>query len=343
MDSLHQMKCALALAEHRSFSAAADALGVTQPTLSRTIAALETATGVRLFDRRTRRVTPTAPGEVYLERATAIVRQEADLIREMKLLSRLEEGELRVGAGPYMAEHPVASTLARIARDHPGLRLQCQSADPVEIFDGLLERRLDLGVTGPPSPESAHLFDVSPIPVQKVYMACRPGHPLLSHPELSFSKVLEYPLVTTLLTGVQAGLAADGPGAPAPREAYIPRIQVNSMAVARKIARVSDAILPASAAVLSEDVASGRLVVLPVDDPALPARGYVIHLRGRSLSPAARLFLHEVRRIGAEETALAESLVEERMNSGRLNRVQPEAPTPATSLQAEVRDPLPPP
>ncbi|MBK6454158.1 MAG: LysR family transcriptional regulator, partial [Proteobacteria bacterium] len=94
MIDLRLMRHAIALARYRNFARAARALHVTQPTMSRSIAALERTLGVRLFDRNSRGVQPTEFGRLLLERGRRLLADEADLRREMLLVAGLEAGHL---------------------------------------------------------------------------------------------------------------------------------------------------------------------------------------------------------------------------------------------------------
>ena len=101
MFELRLLRHALALARYRNFARAAEALHLTQPSLSRSIAVLEKDLGVRLFDRSKSGVRPTAYGELLLQRGAALVGGEDELRREIQLLAGLETGTLCIGAGPY--------------------------------------------------------------------------------------------------------------------------------------------------------------------------------------------------------------------------------------------------
>src|SRR5512137_2516263 len=98
---LHLVRHALVLAKHGNFRRAARALHVSQPTLSRNIAALERSLGVRLFDRSSSGVEPTPFGRLVLERGRGLLAGESDLLREISLQAGLEIGSLAVAAGPY--------------------------------------------------------------------------------------------------------------------------------------------------------------------------------------------------------------------------------------------------
>jgi len=111
-------------------------------------------------------------------------------------------------------------------------------------------------------------------------------------------------LATTSLRGAQALLASsagaarlrDGPGV----TNFIPQILVNSLAHARLIAHDSDALFTGTAALLAEDMAAGRLVKLDCRVPEMRTTYGVLYLRGRTLAPAAKLFIETLRAVEVE-------------------------------------------
>ena len=198
---LRLIRHAQALGEHRNYARAAESLNLTQPTLSRSIATLERQLGVRLFDRSHKGVTPTAFGRLLLERGERLLRDESDLRREMGMLSGLVEGTLAVAAGPYVAETSVASAIARVARAHPGIKVTFLSADPAQVVSDVLEGRVDVGVADIAGLDRDARLLVQSLPTKRVFLACRPDHPLTREPSPTFARALKYPLVTTLLRG----------------------------------------------------------------------------------------------------------------------------------------------
>lgn len=304
---LRLIRYAVALGEHGNYARAAEALKITQPSLSRSIASLEAELGVPLFDRGPKGAVPTAFGRVLIDCGDDVMQREAHLRREIDLLAGLEQGSLTVGAGPFMAESSAARAIARLSTAHPRLRIRCVSADPADVLREVLAERFDLGVTAATGLDRDERLVVEMLPRQRIYFACRPGHPLTQEASPSVARALEFPLVTMTLRADHAMLAAtrDGTTAPQGMDAghFVPQIQVNSMTAARLIARESNALVPGSAAILAEDVAAGRLVRLDVDAPAMRTDPGVFHLRGRSLAPAARAFIDTWRGIEAEAAA----------------------------------------
>jgi DNA-binding transcriptional LysR family regulator len=175
---LRLIRHAIAVGQHGNFARAAEALHLTQPSLSRSIAALEDALGVPLFDRTPKGVTPTAFGRVLLQRGETVLQREANLRREIALLAGLETGTLVVSAAPYMNETLIARAIGRIAAAHPKLGIDCRSVHPFEVVRQVLAGETDLGVANLFGLDREERIAVEALPPRRVYLACRSGHPL---------------------------------------------------------------------------------------------------------------------------------------------------------------------
>jgi DNA-binding transcriptional LysR family regulator len=296
---------ALALGRHRHFARAAESLGLTQPSLSRSIAALEEELGVRLFDRTRDGVRPTAFGELLLARGAALVQGEDEFRRELRLLAGLEGGTLCVGAGPYPAEISVGTAAGRLLREHPRLRLELVCADPEVVVRGVLARQLDVGLCDPRGLADVSRLSIEPLPEHPLVMAGRPGHPLAGRKALNRDEVLAYPLATTSLTGSQAAAAAGreiDPGT----GAHATAVHVNTISLACRVARESDALLPATAGMIARDVAEGQLVALDFRDPEMCTKYSLVTRADRSPAPAVAAYCAILREV-EREIAAAES------------------------------------
>ena len=301
---LRLLRHAIALGQHRNFARAAEALNLTQPTLSRSIAALERALGVPLFDRSHRGVTPTPFGRVLLERGEDVVTSESNLRREIQLLAGLEVGSLAIGAGPYASEVSVAAAVARVSSAHPNLHIRVDTSDPGEVVHDVLAQRIDLGVAEIAGADSDERLTIEPIPSHPISLACRPDHPLTKVPRPTAAQVMSFPLVTTLLRGAAAATAHSLGTTALPTGLrsgdFTPQLNVNSLSLARLIARQSNALFPGTAGMLAEDVAAGHLAVLDFRVPVMQTHYGVIYLRGRTLAPAARAFIAALHAVEAE-------------------------------------------
>ena len=143
---LRLIKYFTALARERHFARAAEACGVTQPTLSAGIAALEEQLGKRLILRDRRFAGLTAEGEAMLPWAQRLLADQEALRQAVDAESGALKGELRLGVIP--ASMPAVGHLARrINIRNPEVRLSIRSMTSREIERGLLEYELDAGLT----------------------------------------------------------------------------------------------------------------------------------------------------------------------------------------------------
>lgn len=304
MNDLRLIRLAIALGRHGNFARAAEEMDVSQPSITRGIAALERSLGVLLFDRTRKGAIPTPFGRVVLERGESMLKSDDDLRREIKLLAGLEVGSLAIGAGPFAGEISVAKAVARVVGAHPRLRIKFTVAEAEQVTEDVLAGRIDVGVASTVGLEGDARLVAEPLPPLRVYLACRPGHPLAKETRPTLARALEYPLATASLRGAQALLASsagaatlrDGPGV----TNFIPQILVNSLAHARLIAHDSDALFTGTAALLAEDMAAGRLVKLDCHVPEMRTTHGVLYLRGRTLAPAAKMFIETLRAVELE-------------------------------------------
>ena len=299
---LHQ---ALTLARHRNFARAAEALHMTQPALSRSIAGLETVLGERLFSRGPQGVEPTSFGRMLLSRAQILLDGATELERDFKLLRGLDIGELRVGAGAYPAELSVARAAGQLLGRHPQLRVDVALADLRELVAAVLSRKLDLAVIELSMVEGETRLATEALPQHEALFYCRAGHPLVAEASLTIERLLAFPLAGTRMPKrvAQTFLETARAGAIDPDTGdYLPPIKVDSISNAREVVMRSDAVAAAPRALMASEVAAGRLVELELRLPWMHTAYGFVYLRDRALSPAAEAFMAEVR---AVETELA--------------------------------------
>jgi len=140
MNYLH-LRAFHAVATHGSFTRAAAALNVTQPTISDQVKVLENRYEVKLFERHSRRVEMTALGRALYEVARRQFKLEADAEQLLLTAKGLTHGRLRVAAG---APQLVIPLLGNFKRRHPGIQLALQFGNSEVVLRSLFERRCDL-------------------------------------------------------------------------------------------------------------------------------------------------------------------------------------------------------
>ncbi|WP_455731910.1 transcriptional regulator CynR, partial [Burkholderia stabilis] len=142
---LRHIRYFLAVAEQRSFTRAADALHVSQPTLSQQVRQLEETLGVQLFDRSGRTVQLTEFGEVYARHARAALHELDTGQRALHDVADLGSGSLRLAMMPTFAAYLSGSLIDAFHADYPNVALTID-AMPQERIEALLaDDRLDAG------------------------------------------------------------------------------------------------------------------------------------------------------------------------------------------------------
>jgi len=330
---LRLIRFAAALAEHGSFTRAADALGIAQPTLSRGIRDLEVDVGLPLFTRHRHGVEATDFGYLFLRQAALVSAQVSDLEREVALAKGLHKGELALGFGPHAAQLLLPHALPRFVSAHPAVRIRVQ-IDSIEVLGrALRQRALDLVVgesTILEGDESIDVFEsLEPI---KAYLFVRAGHPLVSS-TVSLRDVLDYPLVQVsrlpprVLKPVLDALGAPSTtGLPLP----VPAIDCPTIPLAVDTVIGSDAVMLVSLAMVKRELALRRVV--PVfHESWMRSNWAFMKLRHRSPSPAATAFLAALR------TAHAASVAEDAMLEKRWRARLPQRASPGNVASPKTR------
>jgi DNA-binding transcriptional LysR family regulator len=138
------MRQILAIHHHGSFAKAAEALGMAQPSLSKSIARVEDQLKIRIFDRTSKGSELTPIGEVIIERAAKIIAETEDLVRDTALIAGGETGTLRIGAGISSPQRFLSDLVTEVAEHFPRLRLHMEIGHWAPLIAALGRRELDI-------------------------------------------------------------------------------------------------------------------------------------------------------------------------------------------------------
>ena len=299
---LRQCRHVLALDRHRSFARAAEALGLTQPALTRSLQVLEKSIGGRLFDRDRTRVEPTPVGERLIERARLLVNQARSIEQDLQQMLGLEVGLLRIGAGPYPANLSVGTALGRFVKSHPQVMVDLAVADWPALTRRVLTSEIELAVADVGLAGQDERLVVELLGQHQAYLFCRRGHPLTEHATLTVADVRRYPLVATSLPARLEILAVkDGRGlrSTLPEGTTAPEIRVDTFALVIPVVLQSDAIGGAAPSQIRGELERGEVVMLPLELPWLKLNYGIIRLANRTPSPAAMAFMENLREVEA--------------------------------------------
>jgi DNA-binding transcriptional LysR family regulator len=162
--------------ERRSFSLAAEKLGVTQPAVSLQVRSLEKRLGTQLLDRSGRRVEPTEAGLRLYRGAQRLLALEEQLVEEVAGADDGElQGELAIGASTGPGGIVMAVLLCEFQRRHPAVGVALHVHDTQRIVELVAERSLELGVVGAAPRHRGVQFE--PFFRDEVILVCPPEHP----------------------------------------------------------------------------------------------------------------------------------------------------------------------
>lgn len=183
MIDIRQFRYFVALAETMHFGRAAERLHLSQPPLSRQIAALEKALDVRLLDRNTRRVKLTQAGERFLQDAKAAIDLFDQACRNAVLAEQGELGELRIGFMMHAAFTVVPTLAKRFKSLHPNVKIHLREIIPSMLIDEILSGRIDAGIMFRPPRTKG--IEAQVIHSENMCLALPAGHPLTKRIKIS--------------------------------------------------------------------------------------------------------------------------------------------------------------
>jgi DNA-binding transcriptional LysR family regulator len=175
-----QLQAFVAVVDRRSFSQAAERLGVTQPAVSLQVQALEKRLGTQLLDRSGRRVEPTESGVKLYKTAQRLLALEEELVNELSVDAEGEiTGTLEIGASTGPGGVLLPQLLCEFAVEHPELNVALYVSDTQSIVERVAERSLQLGIVGA-APRHRGV-EYEPFFRDSVVLACPPGHRFSGH------------------------------------------------------------------------------------------------------------------------------------------------------------------
>lgn len=140
----------LAVEEHGGIGKAAEALGMSQPALTKAIQRVEAQTGLALFHRTVNGVAPTQAGALFLARARRIALEYEDALKEMHAIRSGEQGVLSLGYSPTVPAALVLGACRQLLKERPAARLRLRRRLARDLVDLLVAGELDLIVAPEP-------------------------------------------------------------------------------------------------------------------------------------------------------------------------------------------------
>jgi DNA-binding transcriptional LysR family regulator len=285
-----QLAAFCAVVERRSFSQAAERLGVSQPAVSLQIRSLEQRLGQKLLDRSGRRVEPTEAGLRLYRGAQRM------LALEEQLLERVAgddggplRGRLELGASTGPGESVLPLLLCEFQRLHPEVSVALSVSDTQHVVEAVARRELELGVVGAARRHRSVTFE--PFFRDEVVLACPPGHRFAGR-TVPLDEIREEPLIVMQEgAGVRQVIEDELRRAGTRLRDLSVRLELGLQESVRSAVRAGYGVTFISRSAIESDLAAGALAEARVKG-LQPAREIsVVRATGRATTRVAQAFL----------------------------------------------------
>jgi DNA-binding transcriptional LysR family regulator len=297
---LHRLEVFCKVVELKSFTRAAEASRLSQPTVSEHIRSLEDTAGVKLLDRLGREVMVTQAGRILYRYAQQLLQLRREAIQALHQYRGRLAGHLFLGASTIPGTYILPTLIGTFKAKYPDIQITLRIADSQLTAAGLLSGELELGVIGAKLPETD--LDWEQILADELVLAVYPEHPwagrasipLAELPRASFILRERFSGTRKVMTQILEEQGFD------PNQLPVVAEMGSTEAVRQSIkARIGISIL--SRLAVAEDVERGALVVVPLADIDMHRPFYLVTRKNREHSPLGAVFLEHLRRAGDPE------------------------------------------
>ncbi|HEV3470956.1 MAG TPA: LysR family transcriptional regulator, partial [Pyrinomonadaceae bacterium] len=290
---IRQLRAFVAIAETRTFTAAAQRVHVTQAAISMQIRQLEQEVGIPLFVRTPRRVVLTEAGDRLLERAQAILREHDAALAELAALAGAEHGRLRLGSASGMVSaDPLPVILKRLRKVYPRAEVSVTSGTSEELVKKILAGEIDLAFVS--LPVEARNVETELLSRDQLVAVASPRHPLAGQRVISAFALAQEKLILGERGGNTRRLIDEFFAHAGLRPKVVMELSRQAAIKNMVAADMGVGIVPLSTA--REDVERGRLVRWWIEGARINWEMGVARLSGGYLSPACQTFLELCRR-----------------------------------------------
>ncbi|RUT36262.1 LysR family transcriptional regulator [Paenibacillus zeisoli] len=290
----HQLHIFYTVAEKGSFSAAAQALHMTQPAVTMQIQSLEDYFGTKLLVRSTKRIELSEAGRAlmpYAERGIDLMRETESA---MARFTHMLEGRLQLGASLTIGEYVLPRLLGPFGQQYPHINIVLKVMNTAEILEQILHHQLSFGLVEAAVQHPDMVME--PVMQDELKLIVPAEHPLTQQGEVYLREVLDYPFV----------LREKGSGTRQVMEEELTRLQVDldlvktvmdlgSTGAVKSAVEAGFGITMLSPSSVKHEVALGLLKVIDIKDAAFRRNFYSIHLKSTLLPISAVTFLDFLR------------------------------------------------
>ncbi|MET3940893.1 DNA-binding transcriptional LysR family regulator [Paenibacillus sp. PvP094] len=301
--NFHQLHIFYTVAEKGSFSAAAQALHMTQPAVTMQIQSLEDYFGTKLLHRSTKKIELSEAGRTLLPHAKRSVELVRQTDEAMSAFTQMLQGRLQLGASLTIGEYVLPRMLGPFARQYPDISIVMKVMNTTQIMDDILKHQLNFGLIEAPIHHPDMI--VEPVMQDELKLIVPAGHALADRGEVELEEVMAYPFV----------LREKGSGTRQVMEDQLQKknidpqdmnvvMELGSTGAVKSAVEAGVGITMLSPSSVQHELALGLVHIVEIRGLAFKRQFYAIHLKSSLLPLSAVAFLNYLRQqehTGAEE------------------------------------------
>ena len=287
---LHQIEIFCSIVKYRSFSRAAEALFLTQPTLSGHMKNLEAELGVKLLDRLGKRALPTEAGDILYRHGTRLLEERDRAKQEIEKLTGRISGVLTIGGSTIPGAYLLPPLISAFRKKNPAISVQMSIDDTARITEAVLDGSLCIGVVGARLSEPQ--LEVHPFETDELVVAVPRRHRWAGKRVITLDELKAEPFI----------LREQGSGTRRIMEDRLEKVGfsiadldiaaiVGSSDAVRQSVKAGLGISILSNRALRDDIEAARLAAVRISGIRMERHFYVILLKGKTRSPLSKAFL----------------------------------------------------
>ena len=303
---IHRLDVFCKVVELGSFTRAADAAGLTQPTVSEHIRTLEESLGERLVDRLGREMLPTPAGKILYRYARDIIQLRDEALQALEKFRGNLSGNLLIGASTIPGAYILPELIGAFKNSHPSIQITLKITGTAGVVEGLLDGSHEIGIIGAQWDDRRIIQEM--VFSDELILIVHPDHPWTEREYIEPEELLHEPVIlrergSGTRTTMNRSLEAVGISSSQLRSIA----EMGSTEAVREGVKARIGVSVLSSRAVAGDLASGSLAAVKIRGITFSRSFYLAERKSRRLSPLCEAFLEHLRavagRVGEEDRA----------------------------------------
>lgn len=292
---IHRLEVFCKVVELQSFTKAAEASFLTQPTISEHIRMLEEMTGERLLDRFGREVMPTPAGRILYKYARQLIQIRDEALQALKRYKGVLSGHLSIGASTIPGTYILPVLIGSFKAAFPSIRITLKISSSGQIVEKILDGTLEAGLIG--AKWSDRRIVMEEAFSDELVLAVPSRHPWATRGSVPLEELADEPFILRERgsgTRIVTFQAFEGAGFDPSR--LKPVAEMGSTEAVRQGVKAGIGVSVLSAQAVADDLEHGTLATVPMEGLRILRPFYLVQRKNRQSSPLCTAFLEHLRK-----------------------------------------------